>query len=133
MTSEPKLVLTPLARAIASLDAALARPKDEFLRDSVIQRFEYTYELAWRMLKRHLERDEGVENVDRLTRKGLYRLAFEKGLIGDVAAWFEYHRARNATSHAYDEGTAEEVYQAAARFAGDARRLLAAVEQREGD
>jgi uncharacterized protein len=82
--SESRLDLSPLRKALASLDLALAQPKNEFLRDSVIQRFEYTYDLSWKLLKRHLEEDEGVENVDRLTRKELLRMAFEKGLI---AAW----------------------------------------------
>jgi nucleotidyltransferase substrate binding protein (TIGR01987 family) len=108
----------------------LAQPKNEFLRDAVIQRFEYLYGLAWKLLKRHLEADEGSENVDRLTRKDLYRVALEKGLIGSVEAWFEYHRARNQTSHAYDERTAEEVYDVARRFSPDARRLLAALDER---
>lgn len=65
-----------------------------------------------------------------MTRKQLSRLAFEKGLIGSVEDWFAYHRARNDTSHAYNEDTAEEVYETARRFAPDARKLLAEVERR---
>ena len=40
------LVLTPLNKALSSLNAALAQSRDEFVRDAVIQRFEYTYEVA---------------------------------------------------------------------------------------
>ena len=46
-------------RATRQLAKALARPLDEFMRDSVIQRFEVAYELAWKMLKLRLEQ-EGV-------------------------------------------------------------------------
>lgn len=128
--TEKRLDFSPLHKALASLERAIAMPKDEFIRDSVIQRFEYTYELCWKLLKRHLEQDEGPDSVDRLTRKELFRLAAEKGLIDDVAAWFAYHAHRNETSHTYHEETAERVYEAACRFAPDAARLLAALESR---
>lgn len=41
-----RLNLSPLVKAIQSLQSALAQAKDEFVRDAVIQRFEYTYELC---------------------------------------------------------------------------------------
>src|SRR3990172_7469805 len=100
---EQRLDLSPLRMALASLDLALAPPKNEFIRDSVIQRFEYTYELSWKHLKRHLEADEGVANIDQLTRKQSFRVAVEKGLIRSIEEWFAYHRARNDTSHAYNQ------------------------------
>jgi nucleotidyltransferase substrate binding protein (TIGR01987 family) len=57
------LDLSSFDEALASLDRAAIRaqaaPADEDLRDAVIQRFEYTYELAWKMLKRHLEQVAG--------------------------------------------------------------------------
>lgn len=127
------LDLTPLRRALASLEAALARPKDEFIRDSVIQRFEYTYELSWKLLKRHLEYDEGSAIVDQLSRKELYRVAGEKGLLQDVGAWLTFHRARNETSHAYNESKADEVYAVAGTFAMSARLLLHELERRNHD
>jgi hypothetical protein len=65
------LDISSLKKAVASLDAALSRDKDEFIRDSVIQRFEYTYELSWKFLARHLEIDVGSEAVDRLSRRDL--------------------------------------------------------------
>jgi len=88
-----RLKLTALSHAISSLEKAIQQPKDEFIRDSVIRRFEYTYELAWKSLKRHLEWDEGVENVDHLTRRDVFRLGAEKGLIDDVGQWFAFHVA----------------------------------------
>ncbi|WP_448568477.1 nucleotidyltransferase substrate binding protein [Thermus sp.] len=40
---------------MARLASALAQPKDEFVRDSAIQRFEFTFELSWKTLKTYLE------------------------------------------------------------------------------
>jgi nucleotidyltransferase substrate binding protein (TIGR01987 family) len=119
-----KLDLTSLHAAVSSLEVALAQEKNEFIRDSVIQRFEYTYELCWKFLARHLEQDQGAANIDKLSRRDLYRVGAEKGLINDAAAWFEYHTARNITSHSYNVSVAEQVYQVAARFITDAQFLL---------
>lgn len=124
------IVLTPLIKAVASLKVALAQPKDEFVRDAVIQRFEYTYELAWKMLKRHLDESEGSAAVDPLSRKDLFRLGGERGMVANVEAWLTYHRARNETSHTYDESKAEQVYEIARQFAGDAEKLLVELERR---
>ncbi len=124
------IVLTPLKKAVASLKVALAQPKDEFVRDAVIQRFEYTYELAWKMLKRYLDESEGAAAVDPLSRKDLFRLGGERGIVGNVEAWLVYHRARNETSHVYDESKAEQVYDIARQFAVDAEKLLAELERR---
>jgi nucleotidyltransferase substrate binding protein (TIGR01987 family) len=120
----PRLDLSSFKKAVASLDAALSRDKDEFIRDSVIQRFEYTYELSWKFLARQLEIDVGSEAVDRLSRRDLYRLGVEKGFLRDASAWFEYHTARNTTSHSYNIAVAESVYDVAKRFIVDARDLL---------
>ena len=119
-----KLDLTSLHAAVSSLEVALAQEKNEFIRDSVIQRFECTYELCWKFLARHLEQDQGAANIDKLSRRDLYRVGAEKGLINDAAAWFEYHTAGNITSHSYNVSVAEQVYQVAARFVTDAQFLL---------
>ncbi|MDP2962600.1 MAG: nucleotidyltransferase substrate binding protein [Sulfurimicrobium sp.] len=124
------IILSPLNKALSSLQAALAQPKNEFVRDAVIQRFEYTYELAWKMLKRHLGESEGAAAIDPLSRKDLFRMGGERGIIENVEAWLAYHRARNETSHTYDESKAEQVYDVARQFAGDAEKLLRELERR---
>ncbi len=133
-----KLDLTSWMRALASLERAITRaqgsPKDEELRDAVIQRFEYSYELSWKMIKRHLEQvvpDPGA--VDQWSFKELMREAAERGLIAAVEPWVEYRYQRNMTSHAYDEEKAKRVYASAVSFLGDARVLLAEVERRNVD
>ncbi len=119
-----KLILTPLEKASGLLSVALQQPKTEFTRDAVIQRFEYTYELCWKFILRDMIESEGSEAVTRLNRKDLFRLAADKGLIADPLSWFSYHKARNETSHNYNETKAEETYRTAKTFAPDARDLL---------
>lgn len=118
------LDLSSLTKALESLDVALAKDKDEFIRDSVIQRFKFTYELSWKFLARHLAFDLESENVDKFSRRDLYRIGAEKGLIRDAAVWFEYHTARNITSHTYNVSLADQVYEVAKRFSLDAHFLM---------
>lgn len=127
------LILTPLQSAITSLAKALAQPKDEFVRDATIQRFEYTYELCWKMMRRRLLDDHGESEVSLLSRRELFRMAADYQLIDDLLNWFAYHKAGNETSHLYDERKAEEVYQIATRFLPDAQGLLSKLEARNVD
>lgn len=126
------LVFSNFKRALTSLEKALALPKDDIVRDSVVKRFEYSYELAWKLLQRALEEDLGSTAVDGLPRRELFRIGAEKQIIADVVPWFEYHRLRNLSSHTYNEEIAEEMYKAAGRFAVDARLLLRNLEARNG-
>ena len=133
-----KLDLTSWKRALASLERAITRStaaaNDEELRDAVIQRFEYSYELSWKMLKRHLEQvvpDPG--RVDQWSFKELMREAAERGLITAVEPWIEYRYQRNMTAQVYDEEKARRVAETAQSFITDAKALLAAVERRNVD
>ncbi len=46
--------------------------------------------------------DIGSEEVNRLSRKDLFRIAADKGIIVDPSTWFIYHQARNETLHIYE-------------------------------
>jgi nucleotidyltransferase substrate binding protein (TIGR01987 family) len=62
MTNGTETKLDELKRAISRLKEALALPKTDVIRDSVIQRFEFTVELSWKVLQRHL-RDSGISEA----------------------------------------------------------------------
>jgi nucleotidyltransferase substrate binding protein (TIGR01987 family) len=129
------LDLSPLNRALAALDRGLARwsaaPADEELRDACIQRFEFTFELCWKMLRRRLQMDlPSAQEVDTMTWRALIRAGAEQGLVEDVDAWFVYRDKRNITSHTYDAQKAAEVAAVLPRFAHDARALLERLAQR---
>lgn len=123
-------------KALSTLDSAFIEfgqnSTSLLMRDGVIQRFEYTYELAWKLMKRYLEEEMGDVDVDALGKKELFRRAAEAKLIDDPETWFTYHRDRNLSSHTYDEVDAQKVFETAERFLVDAKRLLAELETRLG-
>ena len=110
--------------------AQLSEVERNGIRSGVIQNFEVTYELSWKLMARWLNTYLGAGVADGVTRRQLFRLAAENRLIPDVDLWMQYHEARNATSHIYDEEKAELVYRATREFAHDARLLLQALEAR---
>lgn len=135
------LNLDSLKKSIESLTRALQASSDvstlelpeniqETIRAGVIQNFEVCYEQSWKMMKRWLEENIGSSYVDGVTRRELFRLAFENKLIDDVDRWMDFHKSRNETSHTYDQGTAEEVFSDAELFVTDADFLLQAIEAR---
>lgn len=93
-------------KALAQLEKAAQQPKDEFVRDSVIQRFEFTHELAWKMLRLRLGREGVVVKTPRET----IQEALQAGLIEDGNLWSDMQKMRNLTSHTYKEKLAEDVY-----------------------
>jgi nucleotidyltransferase substrate binding protein (TIGR01987 family) len=130
-----RLDLTSVYKALASLARAVVRsrnaPEDEELRDAVIQRFDFTFELAWKTLKRQLEQEVAEPaSVDRLAFLDLLREAAERGLLEDVEAWMEYRRQRNITAHTYDEAKAKSVHETALRFLPNAQALVERIDRR---
>lgn len=79
---------------------------DELLKEGLIQRFEYTHELAWKVMKDY-EEYQGYNNI-RGSRDAI-RLALQIGIIEDKE-WIETIEDRNLTSHNYDEEVAEDVF-----------------------
>lgn len=133
---QPSLDLTSLEKAHASLVAAMAVvPTDDALavlkRDAAIQRFEYTFELSYKMLRRYLEvTSPSPASIDQADFRELLRMGGEAGLIEDVAAWFVFRDKRNITSHAYDEVKAQEVYDAIPAFIVASKSLLTALQRK---
>jgi len=131
-----KLDVSPLKKAINSVDDALiAHQKDPtnlFIRDASIQRFEYTYELCHKMLKRYLEATEpNAEEIDQMEFANLIRTGSERGLLfNGWDKWKEYRIARNLTSHTYDEAKANQVCAAIPEFLKDAKYLLSKLVER---
>lgn len=121
---------TPLGRAIAQLQAGLvhasANPQDDLLRDGAIQRFEYTYELSWKMLKRHLDTvAASPDEADAMSFRQLIRSGSERGLLrSGLDAWTEFRRARSVTSHVYEREKALEVFALIPAFLDEARFLF---------
>lgn len=123
------LTTAPMKQALNTLNQALARasrePNDMEVRDACILRFECTYELCIKLIKRYIEQEMPLsENVDRLNYRDLIRVAFEIGLVNHIDPWFQYREARNNTSHAYDEFKAHAVFQVLPEFAIQAQFVI---------
>ncbi len=98
--------ISPLEKAYKKLSSALKEAETELERDGVIQRFEFTYELAWKTLKKVLN----YKGIKSTAPRDIFRDAAAQGLIGDPQSWFEYLEKRNLTVHTYDEATVEDIY-----------------------
>jgi nucleotidyltransferase substrate binding protein (TIGR01987 family) len=118
--------LTELKRAVSRLKEVLTYPKNDIIRDSAIQRFEFTVELSWKVLQRYL-RSSGY--AEHLTPKQTIREAARLGLITDPEAWIRFIDARNLSSHTYREALAEEVFTAAQTLPVFVDELLVAIER----
>jgi len=123
------LDLTSLAKAIGQLEAGLTIfAKDDenaLLRDGVIQRFEFTYELSHKMLKRFIEATSAnPQEADSMTFQELIRVGSEQGLlISGWDKWRDFRKARGTTSHTYDEAKAIEVLSVIPDFLSEAKYL----------
>ncbi len=121
-----KISTAALEKALKSLERAIVQPKNEFNRDSVIQRFEFTFELSWKVLQKVLSADKPLEDS---SVKGILREAAKVGLIPKLNQWLKFQEARNITSHTYNEDTAEEVYGVAIELPKEAQSLLKAIQK----
>lgn len=135
-----KLDLTSLRDTLAALEKSLGflrsdMAKDaglrEQFRNSAIQCFEFTHEVAFKMLKRQLERMAAdPAGVDAMTYMDIVRSGAEAGLVRNVERFKTYREKRNITSHAYDENKAEGIVAVLDEFRHDVRHLLTELEKR---
>ena len=92
--------------------------EQEAVQDSLIKRFEYTLETAWKTCKRHLE-EEGFAEAATGSPKSIIRLAVQRNLIANPEAWFGYLQFRQDTSLDYSSDKAETVLDIAEDFYKD--------------
>lgn len=123
------LDFTPLEKAIFRLEEGLNRylqdVSDLQIRDGLIQRFEFTYELSHKMLKRYLVAiSPNSVFYDGISFQDLIRTGNEYGLLlGEWLDWKQYREMRSRTSHTYDEDTAIAVVQGIPKFLSEAKYL----------
>ena len=98
--------LRALQTLTGAVDLAQTRDLSNLEEQGMIQGFEFTHELAWNVLKDYLE-EKGMVGI--IGSKDATRLAFKNGLIDDGEAWMDMIKARNLSSHTYNQETAEEV------------------------
>ncbi|MFU8856923.1 MAG: HI0074 family nucleotidyltransferase substrate-binding subunit [Deferrisomatales bacterium] len=123
---ELALHLSVLEKAVRTLEEALNEPYSIIVRDATIQRFEYTFELAWKLFRKVAK----IEGIETGSPRQAVRAACDVRLLADVDAWFEMLEDRNRTSHTYDSETAAEVYESATRLPSFLRPAMEEVRAR---
>jgi len=97
-------------KAFSLIEEAVMKYHNEGISDleeqGLIQRFEFTHELAWNVLKDYFEYQG---NMDITGSRDATREAFNKGLIDDGEGWMEMIKSRNKSSHTYNEEIAKEI------------------------
>ena len=95
-----------LSRLTEVVDLYHGRSLSNLEKDGMIQRFEYTLEAAWKLLKNYAE----YQNGEQVMGSGdAIRKAFAMGIIENVNPWFDMVESRNLTSHVYDEDTEADI------------------------
>ena len=97
-----------LSQLKKAVDLANERALTDIEKQGLIQAFEFTHELAWKVMKDYLKE---VGNVKTIGSKDTTREAFAAELINDGDVWMDMITKRNLTSHTYNEETSEEIYQ----------------------
>lgn len=137
-----KLDLTPLEDAVAQLEESLDIYNSDLvldpphlkrhLRAAVIQAFEFTYELSFKMVKRYMRlASANPAEIDELAFNDVIREAYKQTLLrSELPEWLEFRRNRGTTSHTYNEEKAQEVFESVPDFLQEARFLLNRLQER---
>ena len=131
------LDFSPLENAVQRLDEGLVRydsdRSDIMVRDGLVQRFEFTYELSHKMLRRFMEAAAAnPTEFDEADFQYLIRSANEQGLLlGAWPQWRVYRDMKAKTSHTYDEEVALKVVAGIPDFLKEARYLLEQLQQKQ--
>lgn len=90
----------------SACELARTRPLSELERQGLIQAFEFTHELAWKVMKDYFAYQG---NVAITGSRDAAREAFNAGLVENGEGWMEMIRSRNQTSHTYNDEVAGEI------------------------
>lgn len=102
--------ISDLEKALTKLHESLKRDykEDDIVIDATIQRFEFTYELSWKLMKAYLEYNGNLQGIS--PRRAIQE-SFKEGIIIDGEGWLKMLHDRNQTSHTYNEDTALEIFE----------------------
>jgi len=136
-----KLDVSALEKALSQLEQSLSYLRSKLsaddpglriqFRSAAIQGFEFTYELAVKMIRRQLSQIAAVPaELAEMAFKDLIRKAADAGLVLDPESYFLYREIRNITAHTYDEATAEKVLGVLDSFRKDVLFLLKELKRR---
>lgn len=117
--------LSQFKNAVARLEDALKQTPNEYIKDSAIQRFEFCFDLSWKLIKTFLE-DRGIRCS---SPKDCFRMAYGQALLEYDEFWLEMTDLRNLTVHTYDQNLADEVYGKLPKILDYLKKLLENIEK----
>ncbi len=103
-------------KALDRLEEVMALEASDIIKDSAIQRFEFTVELAWKVSKKFMA-------LSITAPKQVIREMASNGLVSDINIWFDAINYRNLASHTYNQSLADEVYSFISLFLPHAKEL----------
>jgi nucleotidyltransferase substrate binding protein (TIGR01987 family) len=124
-----ELDISALQRAIIRLEEAVTTYQQDtsqsLIRDGLVQRFEFTYEISNKMLRRYLAANAvPPELISGMNFADIIRVGNENGLLlGNWPRWKTFRDMRARTSHSYDEVVALDVVAGIPAFLDEARYL----------
>lgn len=118
-------LLDDLKRAVSRLKEILALEPTQPHQDGTIQRFEFTFELSWKLLQ-DLCAYRGKEALGPMAS---IKTAAEVEIITDPQSWIDFLKARNITTHTYREYDAAKIYQKVKNFPLLVDQLIASAEK----
>lgn len=123
--SKPTERFDDLKRALERLEETVSFPDELPYKESTVQRFEFTFELAWKVMQ-DLVRDAGM---DYRGPKGVIRAAAQLSLVDDPETWFEYLQDRNEMTHMYKMVVLERVFGRVPGFIELVKKFVGEVEE----
>ena len=131
-TLDLSVLTNALNRLVEGNDRYLKDINDTQIRDGLIQRYEFTYEITHKILKRHLElKSPNPEVFDAMAFSDLIRTGNEQSLLkNDWTKWKIFREMRSKSSHTYDEQIAKEVVSIIPDFIDEAKFLLTQLENK---
>jgi len=108
--------------ALKRLNAALSEDikKGDIVIDGTIQRFEFTFELSWKLMKGVLAQN----GIQAGTPRDAIKESYQAGMIEDGKGWIKILESRNQTSHIYNKSKAREIYR---KIKKDYKKLFVAL------
>jgi nucleotidyltransferase substrate binding protein (TIGR01987 family) len=92
--------------------------------DLIIKRFEFTYEMSWKTIKRLLS----FLGIEVKSPRETFKEAYAQGIIADEAIWLDMIEQRNLSSHVYDEYEVSEILEKKERYKEAFERLKTKIE-----
>ncbi len=117
---EDGIDIGPLLMAFDQFHEALQIAKTDLEKAGTIQYFEFTYELAWKTLKRVLAK----RGKDLNSPKTVIREAAQEKLIDDPELWFDFTSDRNETVHTYNKSVANSIFNDLHLFDNEMTKLI---------